>query len=199
MRNEKVRDMAYYAIFVAIIVIMSFTPLGYISFGGVSITLVHIPVLIAAFTMGRKGGLVAGVTMGIISMIVAWTMPKSFGDFPFRNPLCSLLPRAVFGFVSGLVAELVFKKFKNKAVSTTIVGGSSIALTALHTVMVLPLMYVCAGWVPELSDWVADNKVMSIIGAVFVSNGIIEMILAGIITAPIVLVLRPVYIKGRKK
>ena len=56
MRNEKVRDMAYYAVFVAIITIMTFVPsLGYITLGGISITILHVIVLLAAFTMGKKG------------------------------------------------------------------------------------------------------------------------------------------------
>lgn len=200
MRNTKVRDMAYYAIFIAIIAIMTFIPsLGYIVVGGISITILHVVVLIAAFTMGKKGGLVVGLAMGILCLMKAWIMPGSIYDYPFRNPLCAVLPRALFGFVAGLAADIIAAKFKNKALSASLVVVSSVLLTAFHSIVTVPLIYVCATWVPELSDWVASNELLIFFGATFVGNSIFEMIVAGVATAPIIMVLRPVYLKGRKK
>ena len=200
MRNKKVRDMAYYAVFIAIFAIMTFIPsLGYITVGGISITILHVVVLIAAFTMGKKGGLVAGLAMGILCLMKAWIMPGSSYDYPFRNPLCAVLPRAVFGFVAGYVADLIVAKTKNKALSASLVVLTSVLLTAFHSVITVPLLYVCATWVPELKDWVASNALLAFFGATFVGNSIFEMIVAGVATAPIILVLRPVYLRGRKK
>ena len=200
MRNKKVRDMAYYAVFIAIFAIMTFIPsLGYITVGGISITILHVVVLIAAFTMGKKGGLVAGLAMGILCLMKAWIMPGSIYDYPFRNPLCAVLPRAVFGFVAGYVADLIVAKTKNKALSASLVVLTSVLLTAFHSVITVPLLYVCATWVPELKDWVASNALLAFFGATFVGNSIFEMIVAGVATAPIILVLRPVYLRGRKK
>ena len=200
MRNKKVRDMAYYAVFIAIIAIMTFIPsLGYITVGGISITILHVVVLLAAFTMGKKGGLVAGLAMGILCLMKAWIMPASIYDYPFRNPLCAVLPRAVFGFVAGYVADLIVAKTKNKALSASLVVLTSVLLTAFHSVITVPLLYVCATWVEELKDWVASNALLAFFGATFVGNSIFEMIVAGVATAPIILVLRPVYLRGRKK
>ena len=200
MRNEKVRDMAYYAVFVAIITIMTFVPsLGYITLGGISITILHVVVLLAAFTMGKKGGFVAGLAMGILCLLKAWIAPGSIYDYPFRNPLSAVLPRAVFGLVAGLVSELITRKTSNKALSSGLIVAASILLTAFHTVITVPLLYLCATWVPELKDWVAQNELLVFFGATFVGNSIFEMIVAGVATAPIILVLRPIYLKGRKK
>lgn len=200
MRNEKIRDMAYYALFVAIIAIMTFIPsLGYITIGGISITILHVVVLIAAFTMGKKGGLVAGLAMGILCLMKAWFMPASIYDYPFRNPLCAILPRAIFGFVAGIVAELITTKSKNKAVSASLLVVASILLTAFHSIITVPLLYLCATWVPELQEWVSQNELLVFFGATFVGNSIFEMIVAGVATTPIILVLRPVYLRGRKR
>ena len=47
---EMLERRAYYAVFIAIIAIMTFIPsLGYITVGGISITILHVVVLIAAF------------------------------------------------------------------------------------------------------------------------------------------------------
>lgn len=199
MRNEKVRDMAYYAFFIAIIAIMTFIPsLGYITLGGISITIIHVVVLVAAFTMGKKGGLVAGLAMGILCLIKAWIMPGSIYDYPFRNPLCAVLPRALFGLVAGMAIEIITKRANSKALKASLVVISSILLTAFHSVITVPLIYVCATWIDVLNEWVESNELLVFFGATFVGNSIFEMIVAGIATPAIVLVLRPVYLKGRK-
>ena len=200
MRNERVRDMAYYAVFIAIIAIMTFIPsLGIIKIGVISITIIHVIVLIASFTMGKKGGLVAGLTMGILCLLRAWVMPINPDDLVFRNPLCAVLPRAIFGFVAGYVADFIVAKVKNKTLSTTSIVVSSILLTALHSIITIPLIYLCASWMPEFESFIADNSIIAFLGATFAGNSIFEMIVAGIATAPIILVLRPVYLRGRKK
>ena len=179
---------------------MTFVPsLGYITLGGISITILHVVVLLAAFTMGKKGGFVAGLAMGILCLLKAWIAPGSIYDYPFRNPLSAVLPRAVFGLVAGLVSELITRKTSNKALSSGLIVAASVLLTAFHTVITVPLLYLCATWVPELKDWVAQNELLVFFGATFVGNSIFEMIVAGVATAPIILVLRPIYLKGRKK
>lgn len=202
MRNQKIKDMAYYSFFIAIIAIMTFIPvLGYIPTFGTKITIIHIVVLIAAFTMGKKGGTVAGLAMGILCLIRAWTMPDSVFDYPFRNPIAAVLPRFIFGFVSGLVAEIITKKCdKNNVIKVGVIAVASVLLTAFHSIITVPLIYLCATWIPEeeIRKWLEANTLMIYFAAVFVGNSLLEMLFAGIAAAPIVAVLRPVYIKGRK-
>ena len=59
MKNrKKIYEMALLAILVAFILLMSFTPIGYIRTFGLEITLLVIPVVIGAICLGPKGGLI---------------------------------------------------------------------------------------------------------------------------------------------
>ena len=49
------------ALLVAIILIMAFTPIGYIRTGGLEITLIVVPVAVGAVTLGPTAGAILGV------------------------------------------------------------------------------------------------------------------------------------------
>ena len=59
--------MVELAMMIAIILLMSFTPLGYLRTPGLSITLLTIPVAVGAIILGPKGGAVCGLAFGATS------------------------------------------------------------------------------------------------------------------------------------
>ena len=132
-----VKDIAVDAIFVAIIAIMTFVPyVGMITLPFLSFTLLHLPVLLGAYLFGWRKGLVFGTAMGLCSMIKAMTTP-GLGTFDllFIWPWISVLPRALFGFLSGLFFDLLHKNSKLYG-NPLIVGLLSFAFTVMHTVFV---------------------------------------------------------------
>lgn len=188
MRNNNVREMTIYAMFIAIIAIMSFTPLGYIPVAGVSVTIIPVIVLIMAFLLYLKGGAIGGLSFGLFSFIRAWVAPNSPFDLIFRNPLVSIVPRILFGIIAGLVALYLSKKFKDSKVkhvaSVTIVSA---ALVFIHTLLVLPLMYWMGPSVPELADYFNDpnNTFRAVFSGTMIANGFLEMIAGAVLTPPI--------------
>ena len=62
MRNQKTYEMVLTALFAAIIVIMAFTPFGYIPLGVINATIIHIPVILGALFLGPK----IGASLGFI-------------------------------------------------------------------------------------------------------------------------------------
>lgn len=54
MKNHKTQYMAFMAMFLAIEIALVLTPLGYIQLGIISATTMHIPVIIAGITLGKK-------------------------------------------------------------------------------------------------------------------------------------------------
>ena len=54
--ESKTRSLVLAAVFIAIIVIMAFTPFGYIPLGFMNATIIHIPVIIGAIILGPKYG-----------------------------------------------------------------------------------------------------------------------------------------------
>lgn len=82
--------------------------LGYIQISPtVSLTIMHIPVVLAAVLAGLPGGIVTGLIFGLTSLVNAAANPSGVLDPFFVNPLCSVLPRLLFGLVSWGIFKLI--------------------------------------------------------------------------------------------
>lgn len=73
------------AMFLAILLLLALTPLGFITLGPLNSTTMHIPVIIGSIVLGPKIGSMLGGTFGIISLIKNTTAPTplSFVFSPF--------------------------------------------------------------------------------------------------------------------
>ena len=69
MKNKKTYELVLTALFTAIIVIMAFTPLGYIPLVVINATIIHIPVILGALFLGPKKGAFLGFVFGLTSFI----------------------------------------------------------------------------------------------------------------------------------
>ena len=61
--------MVQMAILIAIMIILAFTPLGYLKFGLIEITLMVIPVAVGAIVLGPLCGAILGGVFGLTSFI----------------------------------------------------------------------------------------------------------------------------------
>ena len=64
------------ALLVAIILLMAFTPIGYIKTAGLEITLIVVPVAVGAVTLGPVAGAILGGVFGITSFIQCFGMSQ---------------------------------------------------------------------------------------------------------------------------
>ncbi|MDE7063523.1 MAG: ECF transporter S component, partial [Lachnospiraceae bacterium] len=69
MRKEKSYELVLTALFTAIIVLMAFTPLGYIPLVVINATIIHIPVILGALFCGPKKGAFLGFVFGLPSFV----------------------------------------------------------------------------------------------------------------------------------
>lgn len=104
--------------FISIIVLMTLVPqIGYVTLTpAVSITLIHIPVLIGLLVFKIKKGWILGLTWGISALIASFIHGVNPIDLAFRNPFISVVPKIIFIFLSyGLIylLNLFFDKFNN--------------------------------------------------------------------------------------
>jgi uncharacterized membrane protein len=195
--KERTREMTILAMFIAIILIMTFVPyLGYVQIPNFpSILLVHIPVLIGGALLGRKAGFLLGLTFGIGSLIKASYSPGL--DYLFIFPWVSVLPRILFGAV---IYDVV--RFFKKLINVPIVAYSIsfILLTVLHTVLVVPMIFSAfpLAFGADIADnvgsanldWITANNSLNgffvVLGGIFTTNGLVEALLAGSIGAIVV-------------
>lgn len=87
MRNNKTFQLVLTSLFSAIIIIMAFTPLGYIPLVVINATIIHIPVILGSLFCGPRNGAVLGFIFGITSFIKNTIMPTSLSAFVFSPVL----------------------------------------------------------------------------------------------------------------
>jgi len=166
---DKTRKIVITALMSAIAVVLGWTHIGFIPwFGGVSLTILHVPVVIAAIIAGPISGLLVGLIFGVFSMIQAAIAPTGPTDVWFTNPLLAVLPRLFIGPVSWLVAQAL-KKWPLLALS---LGGAAGSLA--NTGLVLGMIGIL-GYLP----W-------AVLGGVAVANGLPEMLASAMITLAVV-------------
>ncbi|HIU48044.1 MAG TPA: ECF transporter S component [Candidatus Avimonoglobus intestinipullorum] len=175
--KKNVRSLVLASIFAALIVVMTVTPyFGYITYGPVEITTLHIVVILGAVFLGWKYGAVLGGIWGVTCVLRAFTNPIWA---PFINPLISVLPRILVGLFAGLVFSGLRKKNVHSVVAA---GAAAIVGTLTNTVLVLSTLYLFGGMIKIYTDFFELFKTiwLTIIGI----NGVIELI-AAIVLVPV--------------
>ena len=101
------RYMVELALMIAIILIMAFTPLGYLRTPGLSITFLTVPVAVGAMILGPMGGAICGFAFGLTSLMQCFGM-SAMGAMllsinPFGTAVTCIVPRVLEGLLCGLV------------------------------------------------------------------------------------------------
>ena len=166
---DNTRKLVITALMAAIAVVLGWTRIGFIPwFGGVSLTILHIPVIIAAVIAGPYSGLLVGLIFGVFSMIQAAIAPTGPTDVWFTNPLLAVLPRLFIGPIAWLAAK-AFGKWPLAALS---ISGAVGSLT--NTGLVLGMIGLL-GYLP----W-------PVLGGLAVANGLPEMLVSAVITSAVI-------------
>lgn len=197
--HERILRMAQLGVLSAIIIMMTFVPyIGYISYGpGLSITLIHIPVMIGAIVLGPSAGAVLGGVWGISCIIKALTAPPSPLDAAiFWNPLVSLIPRILAGWLAGLAFVgliRLFRKFSKKEKNSKLAQGISAGISAAvgsvtNTVLVLSMIYLLYG--TQFGEQLGINMVsfgglLDYIMIAFAANASLEVVVCVVVSIPV--------------
>jgi uncharacterized membrane protein len=169
MSRNNIRRIVVTGILSAIAVLLGATHWGFIPwFGGVAITIMQIPAILAGVLEGRLSGAVVGLIFGIFSMIQAAVAPTGPTDVWFTNPLLAVLPRLFIGPASWAV----FTILKKLPALGLIFAGLAGSLT--NTALVLGMIGFL-GFLP----W-------ETLPLIFLANGIPEMIASAIITLAVI-------------
>lgn len=108
MKNKRIYKLAELAILSAIIILMSFTPIGYLKIFAFEITFVLIPVIIGCISLGTFGGAFLGALFGITSFIQAFSSPLGavmLEKSIFLTFLVCFFPRLICGLITGFTAS----------------------------------------------------------------------------------------------
>lgn len=185
--NPKVLYLSELAILIAIIILMAFTPAGYLRIGAMTITFLTIPVVVGAIVLGPAAGAILGLVFGLTSFyqcfgmdalgtaLMAISVPRTF--------LFTVPPRLLMGLLTGLI----FKAFrKRSAVAYTV---TSFCGPILNTLLFMTTLILCFWHTDVIQSWAAtipggSNVFVFVAGAIGI-NFIVEAIVCTIAGAAI--------------
>ena len=151
--SNKVHQITRMAILVAIIFLLAFTPLGYLSIGPIAATTIQMPVIIGAAMMGPVSGAVLGGFFGLSALVKVLTMPGAdpfatlaLAHSPFAYILVCMGSRILMGWLAGLLnAGLKRVPVLGDRASVVRYGVTGLIGSGLNTVFYLGMLWgLCA-------------------------------------------------------
>ena len=144
INSTRIGKMVRLAILIAILLLMAFTPLGYIRFGGLEITFLTVPVIIGAIILGPVEGAILGGVFGLTSFFQCFGMSPFGATLLSINPVLTFIvcffPRTLMGLCCGLIFKGLSVIDKTKIVSF---GAASLSGALLNTVFFMTSLVVC--------------------------------------------------------
>ena len=205
MQNrQQLTELVLTGLFAAIIIIMAFTPLGYIPLGFINATIIQIPVIIGAMFCGPKKGALLGFLFGLTSFLKNTLMPSTVSAFVFSPILAANLfgakgalystficfvPRILVGILPYFVYKGMLKFCKLKTLNLAVAG---VLGSFVNTVLVMGSILILYKDAYAQAYEMDASAVLAAIGGVISFNGVIEAIVSGIIVSAVGLVLNKI-------
>lgn len=179
------KQLTMLGLLTAVLLLMAYTPLGYLNIGPLAITLNMIPVALAAITLGPAGGAIMGGVFGLTSFLQCIGVGGSsamgvvlFGINPFFAFLQRFLPRVLDGLLIGCIFKWV-RKISNVQISCFITGFCS---AFFNTVFFMSALVLLFGNTAYMREMIAGRNVIAFICAFVGINAVFEMIASTVIT-----------------
>ena len=111
MKN-RARKIVIGGVFSALVIVLGISGLGFIPLPTGSITIIHVPVIVAAILEGPVVGFFCGLLFGIFSIVQAGIIGVSPVDLAFLHyPWIAIVPRILIGPLAWLVYSLISGTF----------------------------------------------------------------------------------------
>ena len=159
----------------ALIVVLAFTPLGYLKIGVVSVTFISIPVIVGAILNGPASGAFLGGVFGLTSFIQCFGL-DAFGTTlfsinPFFTAVMCFVPRILMGLFCGLIYSGMKRKCRKDIINFSVTSLSGGVLNTVLFVAALVLLFGSSDYLRSFG-----SSIPAIIGALVTFNAVIEWI-----------------------
>lgn len=183
--SSKVREITLTAILAAIILLMAFTPLGYLRIGPVSITFLVIPVVIGGMTLGPVRGGFLGAVFGATSFAQCF-MGDLFGAAlvalsPLATAVACFVPRILIGVVAGVLFPALLKVSRSHVLAFV---GTAVAGTLTNTILFVGMV---VGFFRN--SYFGGSPFWTIFAGFFTVNVALELVVGVIVSAALSAVL----------
>lgn len=177
--RKKLQNLVGTALLMAIVLVLGITGLGILPLTPLGVTILQIPVIIAALAYGLRSGLTVGACFGLWSLYRAYTAPTPF-NVPLMNPLIAIVPRMLIALVVWLLARAMQYKEKPSWGKSAVLGASG---SLANTIVVLSLMGIFYGSVVENMLRISGSGFLLALVAFGAASGIPEAIASAFFVA----------------
>ena len=180
-RRQQIQRSTIRSILIAIIILQDFVPfLGNIPVGPLSITTMHVTVIIAAIVVGPVDGAIIGGVWGILTWVRAFVAPSSpLAPLVMVNPLVSVVPRIMIGLVAGYLYRWLARLSKQPRLAMILAG---IAGSLTNTGLVLGAIALFYR-TPAVARAYGVNvaHLLPALETIMATNGLAELVFAAIV------------------
>lgn len=187
-KNFSTRQLALLGLLTGVLLLMAYTPLGYLNIGPLAITFNIIPVALAAIALGPIGGAIIGAVFGFTSFLQCIGVGGSsamgvalFAINPFLAFIQRFVPRLLDGFLLGYIFKGV-KKVSNVHFSCFVTGFCS---AFLNTLLFMTALVVLFGNTSYIQGLIGGRNIIVFICTFVGINAVCEMLASTIITGAV--------------
>ena len=183
MKNKtfNTRRLVLLSVLGAILLVMSFTPLGYLNIGPLAISLNMIPVAIAAVALGPVEGAILGGVFGITSFLQCLGIGgvSAMGVVLFGiSPVLAFVQRFTPRVLAGLLAGLVYRGAKKLLGQTTAPFITGFCAALFNTVLFMLSLVLLFGNTEYLQGLIGGRNIIVFICTFVGINAVVEMLAA---------------------
>ena len=185
MKKSKTLKLAQLALLVAVVLVMAYTPLGYLRTLGLEISFLMIPVTIGAIVLGPVEGAILGLVFGLTSFATC------FGSSPFGaallaiNPVFTFITCVVARVLAGYLAGVVFKVVKKLKYSYEIACLAGPLLNTLFFMGCLVLFFYNTEFIQNIAVTLGTTNPFAFVIAFVGLQGLVEAVACFVIATVI--------------
>ena len=183
MKKTKTLKLAQLALLVAIVLVMAYTPLGYLRTIGLEISFLMIPVTIGAIVLGPADGAILGLVFGLTSFATC------FGSSPFGvallaiNPVYTFIGCVVTRVLAGFLTGVIFKAVKKLKLGYEITSLAGPLLNTLFFMGALVLFFYNTEFIQNLAASLGAANPFTFVIAFVGLQGLVEAVACCVIAA----------------
>lgn len=167
--RTKILNLVIFSVLSSVITLLSVIPqIGYITIGIITITIVHIPVLIGIMLLPIYYAASLGAVFGISSLIQSYIYGASPLDLAFQNPIISVIPRIVFAIIAFFVLKL-FVLIENKVKFSNFILFFIVSVATFMLISYSPDAIAQGFYSSDINSY---NRLITILKPIFIIIGV---------------------------
>lgn len=198
--NQKTVRLSRLALFSALILLLNYTPLGYIRVFALEITLIIIPVTLGAMLLGPADGAILGGVFGLTSFATCFGSSQFGVTLLAINPIGTFITcvvaRVLAGSLTGLVFERLHRSEKLRPISYAVGGLLGPVFNTLFFMSCIVLFFWNTEFIQGMAATMGAANPLTFVVLFVGINAVFETVVSFLVSTALCRVLYPVVHRG---